>query len=47
MDISSSNGLYSADIINSAGNVMIGGNLSVTGSIGNTSEGPLGNHQVE
>jgi hypothetical protein len=23
---------------------MIGGNLSVTGSIGNTSEGPLGNH---
>ena len=42
--ISSSGGLYSANIINSAGNVMIGGNLSVTGSIGNTSEGPLGNH---
>ena len=37
---------YIRDIINSAGNVMIGGNLSVTGSIGNTSEG-IGNHQVE
>lgn len=42
--VSSSGGFYSQGIINSAGNVMIGGNLSVTGSIGNTSEGPLGNY---
>ena len=42
--ISSSGGLYSADIINSAGNVMIGGNLSVTGSIGYPTAGALGNY---
>ena len=42
--ISSSGGFYSAGTLNTAGDVMLGGNLSVTGSIGNTSVGPLGNY---